>query len=245
MPIDWIDIEILFVLTVLAEILGVLAGFGSSIFFVPLAAWFVDVESVLGLTACFHLGSNGLKLFFFRKGVNWKFVRPILLSSVVFVALGAWLARATAPVGIELSIAAVAIGWSVYQWLMPNWRWPASQKSLLWGGGISGFLAGITGTGGMIRGLVLSSFGLSAELFIATNAVIDLFVDATRSVVYAANGFIHLHDLRLLPMLFIASWIGTWLGKMLLTRVSENRFRQIVLLVIFLSGCAKFIEWFW
>ena len=79
--------EILFALTVLAEILGVLAGFGSSIFFVPLAAWFFDVESVLGLTACFHLGSNGLKLVFFRKGADWKLILPMLMSSVVFVAL--------------------------------------------------------------------------------------------------------------------------------------------------------------
>ena len=245
MPIDWIHIEILFALTVLAEILGVLAGFGSSIFFVPLAAWFIDVESVLGLTACFHLGSNALKLIFFRQGVNWNFAKPILISSVVFVALGAWLTSASSALGIQLSIAFVSIGWSTYQWLMPHWRWPISSHSLVLGGGVSGFLAGYTGTGGMIRGLVLSSFGLTAEAFIATNAMIDLFVDATRSVIYATNGFIHLEDLYLLPFLFLASWIGTWIGKKLLVRLTAQRFRQIVLLVIFMSGCAKVIEWCW
>jgi uncharacterized membrane protein YfcA len=243
MPIDWIHIEILFALTILAEVLGVLAGFGSSIFFVPLAAWFFDVESVLGLTACFHLGSNAIKLVFFRKGVNWKWIKPMMISAVILVALGAWLAGLSDAVGIEWAIAVVAVGWSAYQWFYPNHKWPSSARSLWLGGSVSGFLAGFTGTGGMIRGLVLSSFSLSAETFIATNAMIDLFVDATRTLVYASNGFIHVHDLKLLPVLFLASIIGTWLGKMVLKKIAEDRFRKIVLVVIFISGSAKLIQW--
>ena len=45
-------------LALIAEILGTLSGFGSSILFVPLASYFFDVKEVLGITAMFHVFSN-------------------------------------------------------------------------------------------------------------------------------------------------------------------------------------------
>lgn len=42
-----------FILALLAEILGTLSGFGSSILFVPIASLFLDFKIVLGITAVF------------------------------------------------------------------------------------------------------------------------------------------------------------------------------------------------
>jgi len=53
-------------LALLAEILGTLGGFGSSVFFVPIANLFFDFESVLDITALFHLSGNLSKLGLFR-----------------------------------------------------------------------------------------------------------------------------------------------------------------------------------
>ncbi|MDX1550365.1 MAG: hypothetical protein R3278_07445, partial [Lysobacter spongiicola] len=49
-------------LALLAEVAGTVGGFGSSVFFVPIANFFFDFESVLGITALFHLASNASKL---------------------------------------------------------------------------------------------------------------------------------------------------------------------------------------
>ncbi|MGB5377203.1 MAG: sulfite exporter TauE/SafE family protein, partial [Muriicola sp.] len=57
-------------LALLAEILGTIGGFGSSVFFVPLGNFYFDFYSVLGLTAIFHLSSNLSKIFLFKKGLN-------------------------------------------------------------------------------------------------------------------------------------------------------------------------------
>lgn len=54
-------------LVLLAEILGTVGGFGSSVFFVPVANYFFKFQTVLGLTALFHLASNVVKIAFFKK----------------------------------------------------------------------------------------------------------------------------------------------------------------------------------
>ena len=70
MPLLWLFI----LLALLAEVIGTVGGFGSSVFFVPVANFFLDFQSVLGLTALFHLSSNITKISMFRKGVDWKLV---------------------------------------------------------------------------------------------------------------------------------------------------------------------------
>ena len=62
----------------------------------------------------------------------------------------------------------------------------------------------------------MTAFNLSKERFIATSAMIDLGIDISRTLVYAGNGYIHSHDLYLVPFLIgisiIAAFIGYWPG---------------------------------
>ena len=63
------DLSYLFLfLALIAEVLGTIGGFGSSVFFVPVANFYFDFESVLGLTAIYHLSSNLSKIVLFKKG---------------------------------------------------------------------------------------------------------------------------------------------------------------------------------
>ena len=80
-------------LAMLAEIAGTIGGFGSSVFFVPIASFFFDFHSVLGLTAIFHLSSNLSKIALFRKGLDKKLLLNIGLPSIVFVVIGGLLSN--------------------------------------------------------------------------------------------------------------------------------------------------------
>lgn len=98
------------------------------------------------------------------------------------------------------------------------------------------------GTGGAIRGLTLAAYGLSTEVFIATSAIIDLGIDASRSVVYYMNGYVHYHDLYLIPILFIVSVVGTFIGKKILNKVSDKQFKSLVLILVLITGLVTFIK---
>jgi uncharacterized membrane protein YfcA len=116
-----------------------------------------------------------------------------------------------------------------------------SRLTAATGGAFSGLAAGLVGTGGAIRGLVLASFSLNKDVFIATSAFIDLGIDVSRSVVYVEAGYFTMKLLPLIPMLLILSFVGTALGRYWLRFISEQRFQRYVLGLILLVGISTLI----
>ena len=119
---------------------------------------------------------------------------------------------------------------------------PPKKTQAIFGGVLSGFSAGLLGSGGAIRGITMGAFNLEKSTFIATSAFIDLGVDLSRSIVYFSNGYIHSHDLYLIPWLLGCSVIGTFIGKKILEKISEEKFKSIVLLLIFITGIITLVK---
>ena len=231
-------------LVLLAEIVGTIGGFGSSLFFVPIATYFLDFHSVLGITALFHVSSNLSKIIFFRKGFDKKLIFSIGIPAVVFVIVGAYLSKLIDTTILEFSLAIFLIVVSLVFLIFKNLELKPTLPNAIGGGVISGFVAGLLGTGGAIRGLTLAAYNLKMEVFIATSAIIDLAIDSSRSVVYFFNGYMRKDLLYLIPILLVASIIGTYIGKKILTKISEIQFKYIVLLLILATGIITLVKAF-
>lgn len=225
-----------------AEVLGTVGGFGSSVFFVPIAGMFFDFHSVLGITAVFHVFSNVSKIALFRKGIDKQLLVSLGIPAVLFVTLGAWLSNQIDTHWLTIALAVFLVVISIVLYLYPGLRLKANTANAVTGGAISGMVAGLVGTGGAIRGITLSAFNLSKDAFVATSAFIDFGVDFSRTLVYWYNGYLHRHDIYVLPVLLVASVLGTYSGKLLLGYVSEERFKKIVLVVIFITGIFTLIK---
>lgn len=223
-------------LALLAEVLGTLGGFGSSMIFVPIAGLFLDFHSVLGVTALFHLSSNITKIYAFKRGFNKQLVVSIGIPAVAFVILGGLASKWVDARTLEISISVFVIILSVLLLIFRNIKLKPTPFNAITGGAASGFLAGMFGTGGAVRGITLAAFNLQKEVFIVTSATIDLCIDSSRSVVYLYNGYIHSHDLYLVAWLLGISVAGTYIGKYILNLVSEERFRSIVLILTLATG---------
>jgi len=163
-------------LALLAEIIGTVGGFGSSLFFVPIAGLFFDFKTVLGITAIFHVFSNLSKLILFRKTIDWKLSLLFGIPSVAFVILGAWLTNKINLRYDQLFLALFLISFSTLLLLKPNFKLQANKITSITGGSVAGFLAGFIGTGGAIRGLSLAAYNLEKNLFVGTSAAIDMGV---------------------------------------------------------------------
>ena len=220
----------------LAEILGTVGGFGSSLFFVPIASYFLDFHSVLGITAMFHVSSNITKIAFFRKGFDKKMVLSLGIPSVIFVIIGAYLSQFFETNYLEIALGIFLISMSLILLIFKKLIIKPTRTNSIAGGSLSGFVAGLLGTGGAIRGITMAAFNLRMEVFIATSAIIDLGIDSSRSIVYYFNGYIHQHDLYLIPILLVVSIVGTYIGKKILEKISEERFKGIVLILILITG---------
>ena len=234
---------IFLLLALLAEIIGTIGGFGSSVFFVPLGNFYFDFHSVLGLTALFHLSSNLSKLFLFKKGIDKKIILQLGIPAVIFVVIGGWATQYLDADLLQGILGIFLVGFSLLFLLKKQLVFQANAKNALLGGSMSGFSAGLLGTGGAIRGLTMAAFNLEKSVFIATSALIDLLIDAFRTLVYWNNGYIHQHDLIYVPFLIVIGLVGSWMGKKVLAYIPQTYFRKISLLLILIIGLITLGAW--
>lgn len=234
----WASISFIFLLlALLAEIVGTIGGFGSSVFFVPLANFFFSFHVVLGLTAAFHLISNLTKIALFRKGIDKNLLVYIGIPAVLFVILGGYLSGRMDDTNLELILGIFLVLLSTVFLIRPNLVIPQGKKESILGGTLSGLTAGLLGTGGAIRGLTMAAYNLEKSVYIATSALIDFFVDLSRTFVYYQNGyFSNKIILYYLPFLVLVGILGTYFGKRMLEKIAQQTFRKISLTLILLIG---------
>jgi uncharacterized protein len=223
-------------LLLLAEVLGTLGGFGSSLLVMPLAVQYLPFDQALGLTAIFHVLSNLAKIYLFRKGLDRSLLIRMGIPAVLGVVAGALLTSLADGKALRIALGLILLLLSALLFLLPRMRIRPTGPNALMGGAVSGLLAGLVGTGGAVRGVMLAAFGLEKQVFIATSAWIDLGVDLSRSVVYWGQGYLVPETWHLLPLLAVVSIVGSWIGKRILDHVDQARFEHIVLALVFLAG---------
>ena len=229
-----------FLLALLSEIVGTIAGFGSSVFFVPLAGFFFNFHQVLALTSILHVFSNIAKLVFFGKHVRLRLLLLLGIPSVIGVILGAYLSTALTFKFDELILGLFLVIFSLVLFCNPSAKIPASNLNAISAGGVAGFLAGLIGTGGALRGLALAAFDLEKSAFVATSAGIDSGVDFSRMIIYLRNGYLVPNSVTYIIGLFILAFVGSYLGKLALGYINQKHFRKIVVGFVLLIGLITF-----
>lgn len=233
--------ELLFFLAAfVSEILGTMVGFGSSTIFLPLALFFVDFKTALVLVAFAHIFGNLGRVTFFRHGFDKKLLLSFGIPSVILTILGAVLVVYVSQALLKLVLGIFLLLFSLASLLRPEFHFSATRKNAIVGGGLSGFFAGLIGTGGALRGAFLTAFNLDKSVYIATAAVIALAVDITRIPIYFASGFLEARYYAYIPVLFAVALLGSYLGRRIVVRVAQPIFRKIVLGAIALVSL-KFI----
>jgi uncharacterized membrane protein YfcA len=240
------EVNIYFLLlSLMAEIIGTIGGFGSSVYFVPIAAFFLPFDQVLGLTALFHLFSNTTKITLFREGLDKRLLLYIGLPSIAGVIIGGWMSSRFDNVMLEYILYSFLLLFAIFLLFRPEARWEPSLSNGIIGGSISGFVAGMLGTGGAIRGLTMSAFALSIQGFVATSAAIDLGVDLARSVVYYGEGYMVKEIWIYIPFLLFVSIIGSYIGKYILQYLNPDNFRRFSLGSIVIIAIAGWVRLIW
>jgi|SRR5829696_6033538 uncharacterized protein len=186
-----------FIVAFISEVIGAIAGFGSSTIFLPLALFFVDFQTALILVAISHLFGNLGRINFFKQGLDKKIIAtfgiPSILfgiPSILFSFLGASIVGILSQDILKIILGIFLIIISVLFLVRPSLRVPTNRNIVITGGGISGLITGLVGTGGALRATFLTGFNLEKTKYIATAAVIALGTDVTRIPVYLSQGFL-------------------------------------------------------
>ncbi len=235
--------EILFFLAAfLSEVIGTTAGFGSSTIALPLALFFFDFKTALVLVAFLHIFGNMGRIGFFRHGLDKNLLLRFGVPSVMLTLVGAVLVVYVPQQILKGILGLFLIIYSFLSW-QENFKINSSTATTIIGGGLSGFLAGLIGTGGALRAAFLTAFGLPKEKYIATAAGIALAVDLTRIPVYLTQGFLEPSFYWYIPALLIIALTGSFTGKQIVSKIPQIIFKKIVLLAIILIGIKFIYEW--
>jgi uncharacterized membrane protein YfcA len=236
-----VEEEILFFISALvAEIIGTMAGFGSSTIFLPLALLFVDFKTAIILVAIFHLFGNLSRIIFFRQGFDKRIILQFGLPSVLLSLLGAFLIGVLPQPVLKLILGIFLITTSTSFLIKPGLKIPANTGTFIAGGSATGFITALVGTGGALRATLLQGFNIQKIRYIATAATIALATDVTRIPVYVSQGFLTDQYFIYLPMLFGIAFAGSFIGRRIVKMINQELFRKMVLIaIIFVS--LKFI----
>jgi hypothetical protein len=232
-----------FVAAVFSESLGTIAGFGSSTIFLPIAVHFYDFKTALVLVAIMHIFGNLGRISFFKRGLDTRVLLRFGVPSVIFTLSGALLVTHVDQATLKAILGVFLVGYALFAYGEAGIHIAPTLRNSLVGGSLSGFLAGLIGTGGALRGAFLTAFSLSKDKYIATAAAIALAVDATRIPVYFAEGFLGSAYYWYIPLLFISAIVGSLIGKRLVRSIPQARFRQVVLLAITIVGLKFIFDW--
>ena len=235
-----VEIILFFISALIAEIIGTMAGFGSSTIFLPLALLFVDFKTAIILVAIFHLFGNLSRIIFFREGFDKRIILQFGVPSIFFSILGALLIGVLPQPILKLVLGIFLITTSVSFLIKPRLKIPANTSTFIAGGSVTGFITALVGTGGALRATLLQGFNIEKIKYIATAATIALATDATRIPVYISQGFLREQYFIYIPILFGIALAGSFVGRRIVKMIDQELFRKIVLVATIIVSI-KFI----
>ena len=228
-----------FLCAIAAGAVAAISGFGIGSLLTPLLAIQAGTKTAVAAVSIPHLIGTGIRFWRLRRsldrGVLWRFG----LTSAAGGLAGAML-NARAPSGrltVVLGSLLVFAGAAQISGQSQRWRFHGSVAWLA--GAVSGLFGGLVGNQGGIRSAALLGFDLPKERFVATATAIALFVDAARMPVYMAAQ--HAEVAAIWPLVLFATVgvvCGTLAGEPVLARVPEQRFKQVVGVIVLMLGIA-------
>lgn len=237
--------------------LTLFSGFGLGTVLMPVFALFFPLPLAIAATAVVHFANNIFKFGLMAKQADWRVVARFSGPAAIAALAGASLIPLFDKMPVIASytvdgstfeitmikavIGALIVAFALLE-LSPRFQALAFQPSWLpLGGALSGFFGGLSGNQGALRSAFLLKSGLSKEAFVATGVVSAVIVDAARLVVYGASfmasNLAQSQEL-LVPVAVgtICAFIGSFMGKRMLQKVTLRTVQIVVAVAMLLIG---------
>ncbi len=193
------------------------------------------VSSVLPITAavplhsCMMLGLSLGRSWYFRKDICQRIVWPFLLGALIGVAVGGRLYFDLSEFLLSLVIGLLILG-AVWMPQQVGWgmRFPVP---FFWVGIAHAFVSTLFSFGGLFQPLMMRA-ALSKLQIVGTLAAGLTFMNILKICAYSYYGFDYSPYFMVVVAAILAAVPGAYLGKKLLHRIPEDRFRLIFSLIM-------------
>lgn len=214
-----------------------LAGGGSSLILIPMISLFLGTSALPPVITIGGIFGNTERVYTYRQHIDWQILRWDIPGAVVGACLGAftftrlqvdWLTILVA-VFLLLSACSYVFKGEAKSFTVKTWYFlPASF--------VYAFLSGVIGSMGPLLVPFYLNYGLQKESLLATQSATRVLIHGVKLIAYAAFGALTLPYVGYGVLIGLAAFPGNWLAHIVLERMSEQRFRQLVTSFVVVSG---------
>jgi hypothetical protein len=219
-----------------AAFLGNIAAFGINSILLPVAVSIFPFETALALTSIFHMFGNFGRIGFFREELDRRIFILFGSPNIIFTFLGASLVGEFPETILKSILGVILVLYSILGLTGKELRFESKRVYLIIGGSIYGFFSGLVGSGGPLRGAMLSSFGLTGGVYVSTNGGISFLTDVTRVSVYLWNRYLPQDFYLYVPLLFIVAITVGYFSKIAVKRLKTRQFKLVIHLAVLLAS---------
>lgn len=246
------EIMIVSMVALVASLLTLFSGFGLGTLLMPVVALFFPIEVAIGITAIVHLANNLFKVAILGKHASKAVLIKFGVTAVLAAFTGAWvlglLADSSQPIDYSLfgqsmqtTLLNIVVGGLILTFVLLEFSKTFAAIKLRphflpLGGVISGFFGGLSGHQGAFRSMFLLKAGLNKEQFIATGVMVAVMVDVARLTVYGKDLATDYQgiDWNLVVAASLAAFVGAYLGKKLLQKITIRTVHLVVSVLLIL-----------
>lgn len=236
--------SLIIALIIFASALGTVSGFGTSTIMMPILMMFFPTGEALLFVSMIHWFNAIWRLIAFRKGFHLKLVLSYGLFGIVAAHFGAKTFFAIDEELVKKGIACFLFFYSIFLYFKPSFQLKFNVYNSAMAGTLSGFIAGLIGMGGAIRGAFLSAFKFEKAVYLANAALILVLIDSSRLLTYLNQGmtFNNLLGMSLSMILvsIFASFVGVQIGKIAVNKIPQKFFRFVIAIFLFLVALKLF-----
>jgi uncharacterized membrane protein YfcA len=232
-PLGW---AVLIAGALLGSVVGGVAGFGAGIILLPLVAWVLGLRAVAPVLTVTMLLGNLSRIWWSRHEVDRAVVLRFLVGAIPATAVGAALYVGAPGEWLRWIIGGFLIAAVPLRRLLMSryYRMRLAHFSVL--GGAIGVLSAIVVTTGPVMTPFFLAYGLRRGAFIATEAVCVLGMHLTRTAAFARYALLSWETLVVGAVLGATMFVGAWVGRRLLDRMSEVVFLRLIEGMLVLMG---------
>ncbi len=229
------NLVILFVIGYVAATISGAAGFGGALILLPILASIVGIKAAVPILTIGQIFGNASRVWFGRNELKWRPIIYFLLTAIPLTILGSYLFTDINSKTIKITIGFFFILLVIYRRTRRK-KIIISDKGMLFGGGLTGFLSGLTGSAGPIGAAFFLALNLTATAYIASEAFTALAMHLTKTIVYNKYSLIGLTDLYYGLFIGLAMILGSWTGKRIIEKISREKFLLFVEILLLVSA---------
>ncbi|NCJ08387.1 TSUP family transporter [Synechococcales cyanobacterium C] len=220
-----------------AWFISMLAGGGSPLVLIPLINVLLGAAAIAPVITTGMLIGNTQRALFFWKDIDWQVTKWHVPGSVFGAIFGSYVFTQIHPEGLQILIGIVLLLMVAYYLIRPQKnQFSAQAWQFLPLGCLNAFVSGIIGSTGPVMNPLYLSYGLVKEPMIATKAVNVVVMHMVKLITYLSLGVLTREYLAYGILIGLSAIPANWLGKLVLQRMSNDHFQQVVFAFVALSG---------